>query len=128
MKSLKKVRNGKEKVIFHQNNASCHKSLRTGAKLYELGFELLSHPSYSPDLSVSAYWPFADLKRQPSRSRKAEKIFHDGMKKLVTGGRNVLRMTILKIKYAILKLKKWTKKVKLKKKNKYYKQIENFFC
>ena len=29
------------KILFHQDNAPCHKSLKTMAKLYELGFELL---------------------------------------------------------------------------------------
>ena len=33
------------------------------AKLHELHFELLPHPLYSPDLSPSNYWLFADLKR-----------------------------------------------------------------
>lgn len=40
----------KKKVLFHQDNAPCHKSLRTMAKIHELGFELLPHPPYSPDL------------------------------------------------------------------------------
>ncbi|KAM8718305.1 hypothetical protein ACLKA7_001005 [Drosophila subpalustris] len=33
------------------------------AKLNELGFELLPHPPYSPDLAPSDYWLFADLKK-----------------------------------------------------------------
>ena len=33
------------------------------AKLHELHFILLPHPSYSPDLASSDYWLFADLKR-----------------------------------------------------------------
>ena len=53
----------KKKVLFHQDNASYHKSIATMAKLYELLFELLSHPPYSPDLASSDYWLFADLKR-----------------------------------------------------------------
>ena len=32
------------------------------AKLHELHFELLPHPSYSPDLAPSDYYLFADLK------------------------------------------------------------------
>ncbi|KAM8718912.1 hypothetical protein ACLKA7_011591 [Drosophila subpalustris] len=40
----------KKKVLFHQDNAPCHKSMKTMAKLNELGFELLPHPPYSPDL------------------------------------------------------------------------------
>ena len=33
------------------------------AKLHELDFELLLHPSYSPDLAPSDNWLFANLKR-----------------------------------------------------------------
>ena len=33
------------------------------AKLHELGFELLSHPAYSPDLAPSNFSLFSDLKR-----------------------------------------------------------------
>ena len=53
----------KKKVLFHQDNAPCHKSLATMAKLNELSFELLPHPSYSSDLAPSDYYLFADLKR-----------------------------------------------------------------
>ena len=55
----------KKKVLFHQDNAPCHKSITTMAKLHELYFELLPHPPYSPDLTPSNYWLFADLKRMP---------------------------------------------------------------
>ena len=51
-----------KKVLFHQDNAPCHKSMKTMAKLNELGFELLPHPPYSPDLAPSDYWLFADRK------------------------------------------------------------------
>lgn len=53
----------KKKVRFHQDNAPCHKSMKTMAKLHELGYELLPHPPYSPDLAPSDYFLFADLKR-----------------------------------------------------------------
>ena len=53
----------KKAVLFHQNNAPCHKLIATVAKLHELHFELLLHPLYSPDLAPSYYWLFADLKR-----------------------------------------------------------------
>ena len=51
-----------EKVLFHQDNAPCHKSMKTMVKLNELSFELLPHPPYSPDLAPSDYWLFAVLK------------------------------------------------------------------
>ena len=51
----------KEKVLFHQDNAPCHKSMKTMVKLNELSFELLTHPLYSPDLApqrlLTLYWP-----------------------------------------------------------------------
>lgn len=53
----------KKKILFHQDNAPCHKSMKTMAKLNEMGYELLPHPPYSPDLAPSDYFLFADLKR-----------------------------------------------------------------
>ena len=53
----------KKKVLFHQNNAPCHKSMKTMVKLNELSFELLPHPPSSPDIAPSDYWLFADLKK-----------------------------------------------------------------
>ena len=54
----------KKKVLFHKDNALCHKStIATMVKQQELHFELLLHPPYSPDLAPSDYWLFADLKR-----------------------------------------------------------------
>jgi transposase len=53
----------KTKVLFHQDHALCHKSFKTTAKLHELGYKLLPHPPYSPDLAPSDYFLFAGLKR-----------------------------------------------------------------
>ena len=50
-------------MLFHQDNAPCHKSLATMAKLNELSFELLPHSPYSPDLAPSDYYLFEDLKK-----------------------------------------------------------------
>ena len=55
--------NGEEKVLFHQDNAPCHKSITTMTKLHEFHFKLVPHPPYYPDLAPSDYWLFADLKR-----------------------------------------------------------------
>ena len=52
-----------KKVLFHQDNVSCHESMKTMVKLNTLSIELLSHPPYSPDLSPRDYWLFADLKK-----------------------------------------------------------------
>ena len=53
----------KKKVLFHQDNAPCHKSMKTMVKLNALGFELLPHLPYSSDLALSDHWLFADLKK-----------------------------------------------------------------
>ena len=59
----------KKKVLFRQDNALSHKSMRWTilvmkmVKLNELSFELLPHPPYSPDLATRDYWSFADLKK-----------------------------------------------------------------
>jgi [histone H3]-lysine36 N-dimethyltransferase SETMAR len=54
----------KKKVLVHQhNNAPVHKSIKTTAKLHELGYGLLPHPPYSPALAPSGFFLFADLKR-----------------------------------------------------------------
>ena len=45
----------KSKVLFHQDNPPCHKSIAKMTKLHELRMELLLHPPYSPDLTPSEY-------------------------------------------------------------------------
>ena len=59
----------KKKVLFHQDNAPCHKSITTMAKLHELHLELLPHSSYSPDIAPIDYWLLADPKRMFQRKR-----------------------------------------------------------
>ena len=50
----------KKKVLFHQDNAPCHKSVKTMVKLC---FELLPRPPYSLYLVPSDYWLFAELEK-----------------------------------------------------------------
>lgn len=49
-------------VVFHQDNARPHTAARTMAKIEELGWELLVHPPYSPDLAPSDFHLFGPLK------------------------------------------------------------------
>ena len=42
-------------IIFHQDNAGAHTSLVICKKLMELGWEVMPHPPYSPDLAPSDY-------------------------------------------------------------------------
>lgn len=53
----------KKKVLFHQDNARVHTCAVTMAKFYQLGYELLQHPPYSPDLAPSDYFLFPNLKK-----------------------------------------------------------------
>ncbi|KAL9910473.1 histone-lysine N-methyltransferase SETMAR-like isoform 1-T5 [Glossina fuscipes fuscipes] len=48
-------------VVFHQDNARPHTSTVTRQKLRELGWEVLMHPPYSPDLAPSDYHLFLAL-------------------------------------------------------------------
>ncbi|GFV20576.1 histone-lysine N-methyltransferase SETMAR [Trichonephila clavipes] len=48
-------------VVFHQDNARPHTSVVTRQKLCELGWEVLMHPPYSPDLAPSDYHLFLAL-------------------------------------------------------------------
>ena len=42
-------------VIFHQDNAIPHTSFITHKKLLELGWEVMPHPPFNPDLAPSNY-------------------------------------------------------------------------
>ncbi|GFW70638.1 transposase [Trichonephila clavipes] len=48
-------------VVFHQNNARPHTSVVTRQNLWELGWEVLMHPPYSPDMPPSDYHLFLAL-------------------------------------------------------------------
>jgi [histone H3]-lysine36 N-dimethyltransferase SETMAR len=63
MKSRGKRPKLKKKVLFHQENALCHISIKTTAILHTLGYELLPHSPYSPDLALSDLFLLTDLKR-----------------------------------------------------------------
>ena len=48
-------------IILHHDNARTHAALRSCQKIAELGWEILSHPPYSPDLAPSDYYLFLSL-------------------------------------------------------------------
>ena len=49
-------------VILLQDNARPHTAARTLAKIKDLGWKLLTHPPYSPDLAPSDFHLFGPLK------------------------------------------------------------------
>uniref|UniRef100_A0A914C173 Transposase n=1 Tax=Acrobeloides nanus TaxID=290746 RepID=A0A914C173_9BILA len=51
----------KTKIIIQHDNTRPHVAKLTKTKLQELGWKVLSHPAYSPDLAPSDYHLFQDL-------------------------------------------------------------------
>lgn len=62
---IKKKRRGKltKGILLLHDNAPAHKSNIVAAKLNTLGFQLVHHPPYSPDLAPSDYFLFPNLKK-----------------------------------------------------------------
>ena len=48
-------------MLFHQDNAPAHSSSQALTPIRNAGFELLRHPSYSPDLAPSDFYLFPKL-------------------------------------------------------------------
>ena len=51
-----------ENLVYHQDNAPAHSSQQTQATLASLGFEVLDHSPYSPDLAPCDFAMFKNLK------------------------------------------------------------------
>jgi len=49
-------------VLFLHDNAPAYRALATQKKLAYMCFQCLDHPSYSPDLALSDYHLFPELK------------------------------------------------------------------
>ncbi|GFS51748.1 histone-lysine N-methyltransferase SETMAR [Trichonephila clavipes] len=48
-------------IVFHHDNARPHTAMVTQQKLNLLGWEVLGHPPYSPDIEPSYYYLFRSL-------------------------------------------------------------------
>lgn len=53
-----------DKVILHQDNAPAHKAASTMLEIDLLGFQLIDHPAYSPDLAPMDFRVFPEVKAQ----------------------------------------------------------------
>uniref|UniRef100_A0A3B3TAU6 Tc1-like transposase DDE domain-containing protein n=1 Tax=Paramormyrops kingsleyae TaxID=1676925 RepID=A0A3B3TAU6_9TELE len=51
------------RILFLQDNAPEHTSNVVAARLNTLGFQLVHHPTYSPDLAPSDYYLIPNLKK-----------------------------------------------------------------
>ena len=60
-------------VVFHHDNVRPHTSLMTRQKLRELGWEVLMHPPYSPDIAPSDYHLFRSLQNSLNDVKLASK-------------------------------------------------------
>jgi histone-lysine N-methyltransferase SETMAR len=74
--ALKRKRPNRDKVRLLHDNARPHTAKKTREKIKELGWEVLPHPAYSPDLAPSDYYLFRSL------SNHLEKKHYDNQDEL----------------------------------------------
>lgn len=63
----------RRKVLFHHDNARPHTARQTLGKLNELGWELMPHPPYSPDIAPCDYHLFRGLQSHMSNKNYSSK-------------------------------------------------------
>lgn len=73
--AIREKRRGKltHGVLLQHDNARPHTSDETMAVIHELGFTVVPHPPYSPDLAPSDYALFAEMKK-PLRGKRYETL------------------------------------------------------
>ena len=67
---------GAKGIFLHFDNSPIHKSQQSIEKINELGFILLEHPPYSPDIAPSDFWLFGfiDEKRKGTVASNEEEL------------------------------------------------------
>lgn len=65
----KRKRTQRKNILFLHDNAPAHKSHKAMNKLEQLGYEIVQHPPYSPDLAPSDYYLFPHLKKMLQGTR-----------------------------------------------------------
>lgn len=66
---IKELRPQIDRVRYQHDNAPAHRARMTSEKLASLGWELLPHPPYSPDLAPSDYHLFRSLQNHIANMR-----------------------------------------------------------
>jgi hypothetical protein len=57
MRAMRKKRVAKiSDMIFHHDNAHCHREAKTWDTIRKLGFIILGHPVYSPDFASCGFF------------------------------------------------------------------------
>ena len=74
-----------KKVLLMHDNARPHTAGWTVKTINRLGFEVLEHPAYSPDLAPSDYYLFGSLKnalrgRRFSTDEEAQRAVHEWLR------------------------------------------------
>jgi histone-lysine N-methyltransferase SETMAR len=69
LKSKRPALVNRKGVILHHDNVRPHVSKMTQQKIRELGWELLPHPTYSPDIAASDYHLFRSIQNYLNRKK-----------------------------------------------------------
>lgn len=109
--AIKEKRRGKltKGVLLLHDNAPVHKSRVALAALHKVGFEIVNHPPYSPDLAPSDYYLFPEMKKELRGKKftaddevkeavsayfadKEKSFFYEGINKLIKRCEKCIRL------------------------------------
>lgn len=109
--AIKEKRRGKlsRGVLLLHDNAPVHKSRVALAALHKVGFDILNHPPYSPDLAPSDYYLFPKMKKELRGKKfstdeevkdavfsyfadKEKSFFYEGINKLIERSQKCIRL------------------------------------